>query len=373
MAKANKRNDGRYQKHFRFEGKQYTVYGINKTDAEEKKLEKIQQLRLGLERQHNPILNDYYEKCFTEFRMGKVKEATIRHQKIQFKKCADVVINDNGTKFGEMNIANITPKDVKAVQKKLEQSKLSTQSVNDYMAHLSHVFSNAIKDETINRNPCQCLERIRRTETPASETKHRALTKEETALFFQEAVESYFYNNFCLMIQTGMRIGEISALKHSDIDTKNNCIHVTKTITRNEDGTHIVGTSTKTYAGARDIPMNDTILKIIKDQKSLNKSIFGNVTSIDDLLFRSTDGKILKEYQVNRAIKRINKKTGIEHFTCHAFRSTFATRFIEQRPQDFKVLSEILGHADTKITLNLYTHVMNETKKNAMENIIIAL
>ena len=78
---------------------------------------------------------------------------------------------------------------------------------------------------------------------------------------------------------------------------------------------------------------------------------------------------ILREYELNREIKRICKQADIEQFTCHAFRNTFATRFIEQRPQDYKILSEILGHKDISITLNLYTHVMTENKVNAMQDI----
>ncbi|MCF0229463.1 MAG: tyrosine-type recombinase/integrase [Parasporobacterium sp.] len=70
-------------------------------------------------------------------------------------------------------------------------------------------------------------------------------------------------------------------------------------------------------------------------------------------------------------MSRICKDAGIERFTCHAFRATFATRFIEQRPHDYKVLQEILGHANIKITLNLYTHVMKDSKVRAMEDLVI--
>ena len=66
-------------------------------------------------------------------------------------------------------------------------------------------------------------------------------------------------------------------------------------------------------------------------------------------------------------------QAGIEKFTCHAFRNTYATRFIEQRPQDYKILSEILGHKDISITLNLYTHVMTENKVNAMNDVLIKI
>lgn len=82
---------------------------------------------------------------------------------------------------------------------------------------------------------------------------------------------------------------------------------------------------------------------------------------------------MLREYSTNREIARICRQGKIERFTCYALRATFATRFIEQRTQDYRVLSDILGHSNVGITLNLYTHVMDETKIKAMKSIEIAI
>lgn len=171
------------------------------------------------------------------------------------------------------------------------------------------------------------------------------------------------------MIKSGLRIGELTALYRRDIDRKNGFIHVRRTITRNKVGGYTVGTNAKTQSDMRDIPLTDEVFNIIREQEKLNNMIFG--TDINGLLFKSTEGHILREYTLNREIKRICKATGIEEFTCHAFRNTFATRFIEQRPQDYKILSEILGHKDVSITLNLYTHVMTDKKVEAMQEIMI--
>lgn len=365
MAKLKKRADGRYQSIFTYEGKKYTVYGKTIQDLEEKKQKKKDQIKLNNQNRINPTLDKYYE-TFTELRRNKVKEATIRCQKSSYRDCAEVVID--GMKFGEIRIKNITPKDCQRVQQALMKKNYSSRTVNDCMKHLSHVFNAAVKDETLTRNPCMCIEHLRRTEPLARDTIHRALTKEETEDFFQAASESFFRNYFRMMLQTGLRIGELCALTPADIDTKNNCIHVTKTVTRNEVGGYQIGDSTKTYAGTREIPLNNTLRTIISDQKK-----FKRMLPFNTLLFCSAEGKILREYTINREIKRICKRIDMDPFTCHAFRATFATRFIEQRPQDYKILSEILGHANTKITLDLYTHVMKASKENAMNGIEIAM
>jgi len=238
------------------------------------------------------------------------------------------------------------------------------------MAHLSHVFNAAVRDETITRNPCRCIERIKRTEPPARETIHRALSKEETAAFLDAAKDSYYINAFRLMLQTGIRVGELAALNAFDIDSKN-LLHINKTVAKNEIGGHIIGDTPKTDAGNRIIPLTEQALQTIKAQKKLNRIVFNGKTQTVETLFKSPEGTLLREYQINREIKRICKSIGIEQFSSHAFRATFATRFIEQRPQDYKVLSELLGHSNIKITLNLYTHVMKENKIIAMNAVQI--
>ena len=368
MPKLKKRADGRFRSSVLFEGKRYYVYASSSKDMDVKKSEKMEELRARKNQHDNPLLDNYYE-VFTDFRRTKVREKTIRDQKKWYKKCADVVIC--GIRLGDMPIRDIKPADIKAVQAALVKDKLSSSTINDYMAHLSHVFSSAVKDETADRNPCMCIEDLARKEPKARDTKHRALTKEETEKFFTNAKDSFFYNDFRMMIQTGMRVGELGALTVKDIDTSESCIRIIRTVTRNEDGTYIIGEMPKTEAGNREIPLNDTIKAIIADQKKFNREYFG--PSLEPRLFRNPEGGILREYAVNREIRRICKAAGIEPFTSHAFRATFATRFIEQRPQDYKILSEILGHASTKITLDLYTHVMKDSKKKAMGGIEIAM
>lgn len=372
MAKKQEKEkaDKRLSASFSFKGQRYFVKGHTKKELNEKIYQKRAELEAGAQDRENPTLNKYYER-FTEHRRKKVNESTIRCQSFQFRNCADVAIDKTGRTLGEMRIQDIKPYDIQTVQAALEKSPRTTETVNNCMAHLSHVFNAAVRDETIDRNPCKCIENLKRTEKPARETIHRALSKEETSAFFEAAADSYYINAFRLMIQTGIRVGEMAAISAFDVDSKEMMLHINKTVTKDEIGAYTIGNTPKTDAGNRDIPLTEQALESIKEQKKLNRLVFGNV--VYDTVFRSPEGALLREYQVNREIKRICKRIGIEKFTCHAFRATFATRFIEQRPQDYKVLSEILGHSNIKITLNLYTHVMKDSKIAAMNAVEIAV
>ncbi len=362
---------GYYRKTFTFNNKRYEVTAHSKEDLEEKIKAKKEELEKGQKDLFNPTLNTYY-KLFTSVRRSEVTECTLRSQKHQYELIASVIMANNSP-FGEMRIKDITRRDIEYARQVLLDQGKTAANLNICFKHLNHVFNNAVLDDTLIKNPCKALKQLKVNTTPISDTKHRALSEEETKLFFITAEErnSYYKNIFKLMIKTGMRLGEVCALYITDFDKAKGFIHVKRTITRNEAGAYIVGENTKTEKGNRDIPLTNDIIQIVKDQEELNRKIFGFDWS--GLLFKSIDGSILKEYTLNREIKRICGQAEIDYFTCHAFRNTYATRFIEQRPQDYKILSEILGHKDISITLNLYTHVMTENKVNAMNDVLIKI
>lgn len=368
---AKKRKDGLYQKFFTYEGKRYVVYASTKSELIDKVYEKKLQLMDRTTNRTNPTLNAYYDD-FTELRRNKVKESTLRNQSNWFRWAADIDLG--GITFGELRMKDIKPADLKKVQMHLiENKKLSASSINDCLHHVSHVFNEAVKDETIDRNPCKCLSAIKRTDPPARNTKHRALSVDETKLFIQTAADrnSFYINGFKLMLQTGIRMGELGALTAADADFDSGFLNINKTISRDEIGAYVINPTPKTDTSNRQILMNDTIKQIIKDQKALLLKCFG--LRFNTVLFPSSEGELLRDYTFNREIKRITDQMGIDVITSHALRATFATRFIEQKPGDYKILSEILGHSDIKITLNLYAHVMEENKQQAMKELIIAM
>lgn len=366
---SGKRKDGKYQVSLTFEGKRYYVYGNTKEEATLNRIAKRKQLEEKQEALYNPTLDQYYER-FNAIRRNQRSECTLRAQNYQYALLSGVtMVNDRS--FGEMHIKSITRHDIEYVRQALINAGKTPEHLNICFRHLNHVFNNAVLDDVLIKNPCKALTPLKRESAKAVETKHRALTTEETVRFFEVAEErkSYYINVFKLMINSGMRMGEVCALYQTDIDRKNGFIHVRRTITRDEVGNYIIGDNTKTTSGSRDIPLTPELDSILKDQEKLNRMIFGFGWS--GLLFQSLEGNVLRDYTLNREIERICKEAGIEKITSHAFRDTFATRFIEQRPHDFKILSEILGHKDINITLNLYTHVMTEKKVLAMNDIMI--
>lgn len=164
-----------------------------------------------------------------------------------------------------------------------------------------------------------------------------------------------------LILCTGIRIGELCALKNQDIDLKRKEIYIHKTLQRIQDienkTTKIIISSTKTIKSTRIIPIPESLIPYIK-------------TNDDQNYFLTQSNKYIEPRTVRYKFKRIIKKLQITEVTVHSLRHYFASYCIELG-FDYNCLSEILGHSSPATTMNLYVHSKNEYKKRCMNKIQI--
>lgn len=161
-----------------------------------------------------------------------------------------------------------------------------------------------------------------------------------------------------LCIHTGIRIGELCALKWSDINIQTKLLKIDKTMIRTytrEDGSKLHITSPKTRSSIRNVPLNSWIMQYATLlQGEDDHYILTNKPSyIEPNKYRLYYNKILKDLE-------------LPHLTFHALRHTFATRCIECGC-DYKSLSELLGHSNVSITMNIYVHPQMELKRKCVE------
>lgn len=183
------------------------------------------------------------------------------------------------------------------------------------------------------------------------------------------AKKSWLYNLFAVMLRTGMRNGEIRGLKYTDTDRKRNVIHVQRTL-KYIEGTGYIEDAPKTKTSKRDIPLTSDILRLLEEQwRYWNFEI----VNFNRYLFCDEKGGPLPsdrmQTEINRVIRKIRADGyEFERITPHVFRHTFATRAIEagMPPQ---VLKTILGHSSLAMTMDLYSHVLPDTKAEEIEKI----
>ena len=362
MARQKKRRDGRYEKKFTFEGKRYSVFGRTAAELSEREAEKRQQLTRAKENHDDPTLTEY-RKRWEARRSGAVKASTEYTERTWYKKAAEILLPDINKKFGDLKLSEITIDDLFYIQTFLGDS-MTTTSCNSIMSHINTILTDAYKLNMIDYNPMIAIKSIKRTEPKARDTIHRALSDAEQKAFFENAKSSSYINLYKFLINTGVRIGEAGALLPQDIDK--DYIHIRRTLTETDAGVEI-GKDTKTKAGRRNIPLNDTIRAIIKAEKEHNKEIWDDrIIYPDKPIFRSVEGQLLRTPTINSDVLKVCTAARIDKITLHSFRATFCTNAIDAGVP-MKVVQELMGHASISMTADLYGHAKEERKTEAMQ------
>lgn len=191
----------------------------------------------------------------------------------------------------------------------------------------------------------------------------RVLNKnEEKALLNTlESDTDIFKLGILISLLTGVRIGELCALRWEDVDFKECVITVNRTMQRvqvegKDNKTEIIITTPKTNASIRQIPI----------PKMLVDYIIGFKSSNDQYILTNKNGNYIEPRVMQYKFKKYIQIAGISDANFHALRHTFATRCIEAGV-DVKVLSEVLGHSKVNITLDRYVHNSIDYKKDNIE------
>ncbi len=172
-----------------------------------------------------------------------------------------------------------------------------------------------------------------------------------------------------ICLNTGLRIGEICALRWSDIDMERGVISVRQTIQRiyiiDEDDrrTELIIDSPKTKNSIRDIPMTKELKRLLKHIKQIINNNYFVLTNEP----KPTEPRTYRNYY-----KQFMNDLGISELKFHGLRHSFATRCIESKC-DYKTVSVLLGHSNISTTLNLYVHPNMEQKQKCIDTMFKSL
>ena len=204
--------------------------------------------------------------------------------------------------------------------------------------------------------------------TTAERHEFQVLTINEQRKLMTFLKSHFSFKNLGLYIClcTGLRIGEICALKWSDISVKTQTICIRRTIERVyviEDGhkyTKLIISTPKSASSIRDIPISGDLLRLLKPIIGLVNSTYFVLTNTEKPL----EPRIYRHYY-----KRFMSKLNLPAMKFHGLRHTFATRCIESNC-DYKTVSSILGHSSVSTTLNLYVHPDMGQKRKCIDKML---
>ncbi len=263
------------------------------------------------------------------------------------------------------NIEEISEEDLQNYLNTLKN--YSNSSIKKFYELLSQAFRSAFERDYIMLNP---MKNVIRPKSNKRDKKVRALTIEEQEIFTdflikQDIKNTPYKNVFLIQMFTGMRIGEVLALKVTDIDLAHNIINVEHTISVDAEEKTIMKDTPKSFNGMREIPLTIYLKPYIIEQMNIAK--INNHK--ENLLFVNRNGGYVDHRIANRILKKILiNEFNIKDISTHSLRHTFGTRCAECDIKEVAI-QRIMGHSSINATLDNYVDVSEKLKESELEKV----
>lgn len=280
--------------------------------------------------------------------------------------------------IGGIPIDQITHNDVQNMVNQLHNSGLSYSTVKKAYEAVNGCLREFRVKTGSAFNPCEGITLPVTAEKSVADIiffneDQRTLIKEEAVRKYKTGKSVYRLGHVIIVLMyTGLRIGELLALKWDDVDFTEKTITIDKNavvskVTDGEESHYVLinQQSTKTKSGRRVIPLSDIATQSLQEVYK--------ITGENEFVVSSATGKQITPRNINRMFHSILLQTGIAKGTedlcgVHTLRHTFASMLF-MNGCEIKIVSELLGHADTKITENIYIHLIQKQKIKAIRDI----
>ena len=294
-----------------------------------------------------------------------------------------------GPNIGTISLKELSYSKVVMFYKSLIENRgLGISIVSNINIVLSMILNVAVKDGVLQTNPCTGAIKELNRKYSCTVKEVKALTGSEQAAFEEYLSRPGTYHCLCplftVMLYTGIRVGELCALRWADVDFEKNVIEISHTLVFDESTDHKGSVFTlnppKTKTSERTIPMNpkvrDALLREKNRQMANGIKCSVTIDGLSDFVFLDDKGGLFHYKKLNHRLDRIssaidskikskgtvNGLTSFPHVHNHMLRHTFATR-MREAGADIKATADIMGHTEVELTLNTYTDASEDFKR----------
>ena len=282
--------------------------------------------------------------------------------------------------IGSMRLSDVKPMHCKIVLNRMDAVYAGSTIRQTYIA-MGTMLRSAVMNKMIFEHP---MDGVRYTKPVRAVDDIKFLTVEEQQIFMEAAKRSHNYRQYALLLETGLRTGELIGLTWDAIDWRKRTLTVNKTLEyRHKQDSWRAGPP-KTATSYRTIPLTNRAFDILKecyserDTRKESDTLSQILEYIDrrtgetnylvmkDLVFINfRTGEPAKNSSYDTHLYKLCDEAGIKRFCMHALRHTYATRAIESGMQP-KVLQKLLGHKSIKTTMDRYVHVTDDSMTSAI-------
>lgn len=312
-------------------------------------------------------LGEWMDICLNVYLKNSLKQSTYNSYVCYIEKHFKPVL-------GHVKLSELNPRMLQLFYNhKLEVEGLSRKTVINLNLFLHRVLTFAVGEGYIRSNPAESLN-LSRGQKPEIEI----LTRDEQAALIRGSYKHRYGVFIRLTLFSGVRLGELLGLKWEDVDIRGSMIHIRRTLSRlnkmkrpddpGENTTEIVIGTPKSQNSVRSIPIIPGMMQELLAWKTVqeqDKANAGDLYIDSGMIVTNTFGGYIEPRTFRDYYEQILELSGLQHYTFHALRHTFATRAMEQG-MDAKTLSILLGHYSVSFTMDTYTHVQDKHKIEAM-------
>lgn len=279
--------------------------------------------------------------------------------------------------LGNMQLQKIELYHLQKFISDLQNEGKSPKSLRHYYSILKMCFDDAIMCRHISLNPTRNLK------LPSMRRKELNIMTKEEQLVFEGFMKKYRMGTaYIVLVNTGLRAGELSGLTWKDVDFENKALYVRRgmqKITTYDDEFNKVKrerkvTDVKTENSYRVVPMLDKVVRILQEYKKKVQAEQEELAELgegfkeDDFIFKTKYNHPITSEYLRKTCQGICKSNNFRKVGIHELRHTFATRSIEAGI-DLRVLQEILGHASYSTTADIYVHILGQVKLSQMNRL----
>ena len=329
------RADGRWLKVKRINGKNVNFYSKAKTEKAAKKDIENQMLQYVEKLTRQKSFKEIAE-AWSDQHESEVEYKTWQGYQAHYKRAI--------TEFGDHTITEIQTADIQLFINRLGKQGYAYKTVKSGLDVISMIFDHAIMQKEITLNPCDYVKLPQNLPRQARELPNEAEIQK-----VKNGLNCHFGEFAYLLLYTGLRRGEALGLRAEHIDFEKRIIKIQQSVFFKSNRPEIK--EPKTKAGTREVFLLDCLVPILKEKKGY---IFGDEQPLTEQAFR-------------RAWERYQKESGVT-ITPHQLRHAYATILYETGISE-KSAQRLLGHADIKTTLEIYTHISEQQNKTDFEKL----